>query len=186
MSLRFDSEERLELWQRTGRFPDIHDDLFTTIEVEAEGDSFLDLCCSTGLLGQRLLSAGRKAVGVEMDERTIALGKRYGVQLEVTQLAVTVDTFDVLGDVLKRNGVNVLVARRCLSEIFFRPVEREQCGRFADMLCDAGVKEVFLQGRQYTPKASHPVPSIKHEVALLDTRFVPRFIHGEISYLRIK
>jgi hypothetical protein len=181
--MRYDSEERLQLWKSTGRFPDIHDDIFACIETEAMGDSFLDLCCSIGLLGQRIISAGHKCIGVEMDEKTSGLGKSYGVTLPITNMKITVETFDMLGALMLEHGVNVLVARRCFSEIFANERERKEAPRFAQMLLDVGIKEVFLQGRQYTKNASHPLPSIHEEVAQLASHWKPQFIHGEVSYL---
>jgi hypothetical protein len=72
--MRFDSQERIDLWRSTGKFPQIHDTLFNYVISRMNGDVVLDLCGSTGLLSRRFISAGIPAVGVEGEQESVEKG----------------------------------------------------------------------------------------------------------------
>lgn len=180
--MRYDTQDRLEEWKARGTFPKIHDALFALVVEEARGASFCDLCCSIGLLGQRILEKvpGSRVVGVEMDTDALLRGTAAGIRVPRHQLKVTPETVERFAAILRENGVTVLVARRCLSELFAADQRGEW---FTEAVLAAGVREFFIQGRQVVPNATHPVPDVRAEIACLGQGLKVRILRGECAYL---
>src|SRR4051812_37256610 len=107
-SVRFDSLAYLQAFRRQGRYPAIHDQLFRLIVAESRGCRFLDLCCSTGLLGQRVMSfAGAMAVvGVDADVDAIAAARQHGVTIPLVQMRIAPETYGELGAMLKEHRIS--------------------------------------------------------------------------------
>jgi hypothetical protein len=182
--LRFNSIERLRDWQRRGAFPNIHDNIFNVARSYMDGDGVLDMCCSFGLLGQRILEAGsvQEVVGMDADEWAIEQGRSGGISARLFSIQITPDTLSDVVKIIREYKLSVMVARRCISELFgddlgFGPV-------FASAIRDAGIREIFLEGRAIVARPTHPIPSVKEEVALFAGcyREVKRI--GQCSYMR--
>lgn len=187
--MRYDSQERLDLWARTGRFPSIHDTLAAFVAARVrEPRGFLDLCCSTGLLGQRIKSMFPDAavVGVDADAGAIGRGTCAGVSVPLVLAQIEPGTFQRLGAIMREHGVTVVVARRCLSELF---ANAPGCGDALSSALQAyGAREMFVEGRMRMARASHPYPHIDAELAELNAtgswKLVAR--HRECAYLSAK
>lgn len=165
--MSFSSQEYLDQWKETGKFPAIHDNLFTLIKKRAySGSVYCDLCGSTGLLGQRLLQVG-KVVGVDSDVDAIARGKAAGA-INYPHLTAKIEPglgFDALRAFVAVNGVNTMVARRCISEIF---KDRPEWGPiFVWRLAQVGIVDWFIQGRAFSSRSTHPIPNVEEEMAVL-------------------
>lgn len=188
-SVRFDALEYLTQY-RAGReagrqvFPAIHYDLFQLIVEEAVGRRALDLCCSTGLLAQRLAEqAHMYAVGVDADRRALDRARQYGVTVPLREIAIEPGTFDDLVELVLNHRIGVLVARRCMPELFGHDMD---AGReFVRAMHRAGISEVFLQGRVETKGAVNRLRSIEHEVALWidDGHYRIAQLRGQCAYL---
>jgi SAM-dependent methyltransferase len=183
--LAFDSAERLALWRATGRFPNIHDALYALIRENLEGRRVLDLCCSTGLLGERIRVGCRAAAcGLDADREALDRGTEAGISYP--RLAVTLGraTLPAVVAWLARRKVDTVVARRCLSELCahdpgFGPV-------LAAAFADLGVRELFIQGRQKMSTATHPIPDVDAEIRLVDGPYRVVEKRGECAYLRTR
>lgn len=186
MSLRFDSTEHLDAWKATGRFPAIHDDLFNLIATEATGTSFLDLCCSTGLLAQRLADKlpGVAACGVDADVDAVLAGAEAGIKVPVLTMKVELKSLDSLLQWIRDNRVTVLVARRCFPELFGH--DHDLARAFSKGIHALGVTEVFLQGRVPVAGAKNSLASVLDEVQLLDHDYRLSFAHGQLAYLKAR
>lgn len=185
---RFNSEEYLTNWRAKGQFPKIHDALFNMIAAEALGTSGLDLCCSTGMLGTRLIEKlGWRCVGVDADKDAIALSESFGLPMPIRNMVIDDQTLPELVGLLERNRVEVLVARRCLCDVFCPSRSGDPGGfgfRFVDALAGAGIRECFVQGMANVGRSTHPIPNIDAEVAFFTGRYrVVRKV-GEVAYLR--
>lgn len=157
VDIRFDSQERIDLWRSTGKFPQIHDTLFNYVISRMNGDVVLDLCGSTGLLSRRFISAGIPAVGVEGEKESVEKGV-WGDDQPVKHMWITPDTVWSIADWMKEHKVNTVVARRCISELIpVFPV-------LGEVFIAGGAKEMFLEGRQRVAKPTHPCPDIEHEI----------------------
>jgi hypothetical protein len=171
MSRRFDSLEHLAAYRRHGAFPAIHDSLYELVSRYARERRFLDLCCSTGLLGQRLLGTGVAdfALGVDGDRLAVQNAIDHGVTMPVRHLALAADTLPLLGRLIEENSIRAVVARRCLPELLGDRPELD--GAFTDTLADSGITQLFVEGRIMSRLWTNRLKSIEEEIAVLKPRF---------------
>jgi hypothetical protein len=182
--MRFDDEFYLKDYTDNHRFPKIHDDLFVLISNRMSGHSCLDLCGNHGLLGQRLIDELDVAcVLVEGHKPAIEMAERYETSVPKVHLRISRETYPDLARIIQEHKVTVLVARRCISELFKSVADPDRLV-WADMLADSGIKEVFLQGRAPTRLATHPLPSVAEEVHCFPNRYALRWKQGQLAYLR--
>jgi hypothetical protein len=150
---RFDSEQYLEDFKKSKKYPKIHDAIFFPAS-QWSGEVVGDLCSSTGLLGHRFKElAGATVKALEPDKTAIQLGTAYGIygaELPVTPLKITVETLPQLASWME--GVNTLIARRCLAELSLSV----QLQDLYDLIFLAGVKVVALEGNNQSVKSTHP------------------------------
>jgi len=196
---RFNSTTYVDHYKVTGRFPKIHDNLFNLITETWEGGSFIDVCCSTGLLGQRLIDKlGVMCCGIEGDSRAITAGKQGGVQMTVYQTYIDEKSLANLSRILSDHDVNTVVMRRCVSELFAKgmplgvgnTVQTELkpgfAEKFIDTLLAAGVDEIYLQGRAESASSKHVIPNVEAEIKFFSTHYDVRVKRGQCAYLRRK
>jgi len=182
--MRFNDEYYLKAWKENNEYPKIHRKLFELIKERVTGDSFIDVCGCHGLLGQHLLELG-SAVMCDADTKTIKMGKDYGLTLKQYEIKITENTYPEFSQILTTNSVNVLVARRCFSEIF-APIPKDHWPTFAQLIKDAGVKEVFLQGRAVSKNHTHPLYSVVQEIEVIDSQYEVQYQEGQHAYLTLK
>lgn len=185
-SKRFDSEQYVKEYQETGKFPAIHDELFNFIAAEANGERFCDLCCSTGLLGQRLkkkMPGCSFVMGVECDHKAIEAGKAAGVTIPVYEMTVNQENMPNLTELLYHHQVTVLVARRCLPEIF--GADSSWRTFFVSELIDAGITEVFIQGRNDVKDHKNPLHNVTKEVELFHGYYKSVRLRGQCAHVRL-
>ena len=88
--MRFSDKEYLEDWRDNGVFPKIHNDIYTLFGTTWMNDSVCDLCCSTGLLGQRVKEGfGLDVCSIEGDLKWIERGRKYGINIPCLNLYIT-------------------------------------------------------------------------------------------------
>src|SRR5690349_19763397 len=68
-------------------------ELIDRIVAESPGRDVLDVGCGTGIVARQLQAAGCRVLGVDVDERMAALGRRGGLDVEVA----TFETWDPAG-----------------------------------------------------------------------------------------
>ncbi len=186
---RFNSSEHLYDWQRTGRYPKIHDDIYNLIrsEVDTADGAMLDLGSSTGLLARRLEGAGFNVTGIEADAKAIEAGKvagTYGRAVSVCHWLLTPDEMPKLFDFIDSRRIRIVVARRVLPELDNAGVTPELLGA---TLADAGVRHLFLEGRAPRQGATHRLRSVTDEIAELEHRWKTTTLDIKHSvYLTVK
>lgn len=183
--MRFDSPEHLVAWQNTGRFPWIHDAMYAFVAEHVEGSVFLDLCCSTGLMGERIRRRvrGARVVGVESDRRAIAAARSAGITFPILELRLGCDTLARFREFVAEHGVQVVLARRCIPEL---------CGGKTDgfgpqlvaALAGAGVKEVVLQGRVDSTRAVNQYRNVEAEIRLFAAAYKLATRRGQIALVK--
>jgi len=164
--VRFDDTGYLDAWRDDGVYPKIHDELFRLVRRTPPTGPVLDLCCSTGLLAQRINDELRvPAVGIDSDDRAITGAVAAGVKVPLLTCTLRGD-LAAFKDVLATYEVTGIVARRCFPELFGSRagLDREFLGIFKTALAEAGVTQLWLQGRQAHRHATNALPSITHEV----------------------
>ena len=165
--MRFNSPEHLETWKRTKRYPAIHDAMFDAAGSLLRGTRVLDLGCSYGLLGSRIakLLGYDTAIGVEADKSVISAAEQAGVSLVFHNIRVAADTMSQLEAIILAHGINVIIARRIMPELFG---DNLQLGAdFAGMCAYCGVKEMLIEGRVLSGRSTNALASIDAEVAML-------------------
>jgi SAM-dependent methyltransferase len=180
--LRFNSPEHLATWREHGRFPAIHDQIASMAAAHMRGTRFLDLGCSYGLLGTRIMKqAGAKGVGVDSDKDVLAAAIAAGIPLQLEHLGVNRVSLALLADIVRDRNATVLIARRILPELFG---EDQLFGwEFADVMALAGIDEILLEGRVDSAKSVNPLRSVVQEVELLDRYYREVRRIGAVSYL---
>jgi len=181
MSKRFNDESYLIDWRDAGAYPEIHNDICTLILNNSNG-RFLDLGCCTGLIGQRLLSSGLYAFGIEGSRRNIGTGKMYGIKLEMVQLSITtVQHIDLIFDHCQLRGINSIVARRVFVELFSHNLAMMRY--FAMKAWVSGIEEIYIQGRQVTSQSSNPLNCVEKECTQLSDYYKVKLISGECAIM---
>ena len=182
--MRFDSLEYLDQWQREGRYPAIHDEMFAVVTSRVVGRRYLDLCCSTGLLGQRIAAKAwaETVVGVDGDNGALQAGKDAGINVPLIHLAITDTTMDQLGDLIRQHGLTVMLARRCLPELSDGDPERAK--RLLAITAKAGITEIVVQGRDVSRRTTHVLGSIEREIAVIEPFFAVKWKGGQMAYGR--
>lgn len=189
--MRYNNIERLRLWRNRGQFPAIHDNIYNAILTYMEGNAALDLCCGFGLLAQRVKEAGyiAVAVGVDDDEQAIREAEEHAIEVELHHLKINTETISEVAKLVKASSIDVMFARRCFPELFGG--ETAGCDLatgivFAQAMCEAGVRELFVEGRVQQPGAKNNLPSVAAEVSMLSESFREVKRIGAVSYLRAK
>ncbi|MDC7784791.1 hypothetical protein PQJ75_00800 [Rhodoplanes sp. TEM] len=183
--MRFDDPGYLAAW-RAGRYPRIHDAIFEMAVVYMRGTRVLDLGCSYGLIGDRLVRNGMAefVVGVDADEAVLAQGRDAGVSGTLYSLRVTEETLPELIELVSSRRLDVLVARRVLPELFGENVQLGR--RFAHELRAAGIREVFVEGRVASVRSVNALRSIDEEVDLLSEAYREARRIGAVSFMQAR
>lgn len=171
MSRRFDCEDYVKDYEKRRAFPKIHNPLFQfflTRYMETPGDTawrVCDLCCSTGLLAQRIrVHGGMVAIGVDRDENAIGLGESAGID-GLVHLAVGPDTLTRLAKLLATKRINVVVMRRCIPELF--DADPSWAPAFFRTLWGAGVTDLLVEGRKSRSTSRGNLCNIEYEIKLI-------------------
>lgn len=181
--MRFDAPEHLKAWKETGAYPKIHDRIAQVACTEMLGRVLVDLGCSYGLLGHRIAkSVNGKAVGVDADEKVLLEAIAAGIDSQLICLRVKRATISKLCEVIAGQDVDALIARRVLPELWGEDLDGGK--EFAGAIADAGVKELFIEGRVKSPGATNALSSIDAEVALMTGPFKESTRVGPVSYMR--
>src|SRR5438067_4688470 len=118
--MRFDAAEHLAAWKQAGTFPKIHNAIAAVAVSELVARTILDLGCSHGLLGARLVKLGvvDTAIGIDVDSRAIEAGKAAGVPVAFNHLKIEKETMPEVMALVKAHRVTGIIARRILPELF--------------------------------------------------------------------
>lgn len=169
--MRFDAPEHVGLWQKTGRFPAIHDAIANHVRtVVSPGDGpVLDLCSSSGLLGRRLLDLGYTVTAVQESNAALSLGLSAGVYRGVPLLEarITLGSLPLFLHWVGEQEVDTIVARRAFPELWDGVGGAGGFAQLAEGLAECGVERIVLEGRAPTRKATHPLASADAEVEAL-------------------
>lgn len=181
--MRFNSEQHLVTWQDKKRFPAIHDDIFHAILTYGKGKSFLDLCCSTGLLAERIKQhLVYDVIGIDADEAAINLADLSGIKVPLICLKIVPETAKELAKIIEKFKIDTVVARRCFPELFGNDIEFGEV--FAEILSQVGVKEIFIEGRIATKTATNALATLEDECQLVSKYYKVIKIYKNVAYLR--
>ena len=181
--MRFHSTEHLEQWAKSGKFPDIHCDIFNFILQESDCKYFLDLGACFGLLAQRVNEKMPNAncIGVEANKGFIESAKKYGIKANIIHLNINTNTIKELTRIISINKTQAIIARRIMPELWGQNIIGGI--EFAREVRDAGIKEIFLQGRAKTKNATNQLHSLEAEIKMFDGIYKTQTKNGDIAKL---
>jgi hypothetical protein len=167
---RFDDPAYVDAWAQRRRFPLIHHGIVSTVrtEVDPDGETVLDLCSSTGLLGRQLVDVGHyRVVALEQPGPALDRGRQAGVYDGIPVLAMRLepDTVDEFLTWLGVEQVTTVVARRCFPEL--HDAFGDEFGAFAAGLAQSGVRRIVLEGRIASSRSVHALGTVTCEVDAL-------------------
>lgn len=181
--MRFNSTEYLEKWEKTGQYPKIHNDIAFLFEQYSKGNRVLDLCCSSGLLGERLhRKLGVHAVGIDGDRIAIEKALKFGVSMQIHHLKIKRQSLKDVVQIIENDRLNTIIARRCVPELFADDIEFGY--EFAHQMKNIGIKEIFLEGRAKTKSSNNKLNSLNKEVAVFSEYYKLVKTHKNTAYLR--
>lgn len=163
--MRYNSPEHLDYFKKTGRFPAIHAPLVNFIRCWSEQKRFLDLGCGYGLLGELLMRCipAEIVIGVDKDANSLADARRAGVTTSCAHyLPVIPENYGKLTEIIMKNRLQVLVARRVFPELFGD--DPSALPYFAALMRNAGITEIFVQGRKPVPNPTNRLHNIDMEI----------------------
>jgi hypothetical protein len=190
--MRYNDPSHFARWKTDGTFPKIHDALAALMDKHlprADPDTptrFLDLCCSIGLLGQRIRETrpGSTVVGVEGLRASIEQARAAGITYPILHLMVTRESLPLFAGYVGQHRVEVIVARRCLCEIFGK--DQSWARLFLATVKARGVRYLSVQGMAPAANSVHPLPSIAEEVALFGPDVEVMALVAQCAILRIR
>ncbi len=163
----YNDSKHLKAWTSRRTYPAIHNGIFDAVSSLSRWDGgAIDVCCCYGLIGQRIRHhLGRPAMGVEGLQWQIDAALAAGIEIPLYRMMIAPDTIDAMGRLIRDFGAVTMVARRCLSEIFYP--DQSFASEFGKVVIESGIKEIFLQGRAFSSRSTHPIPHTDAEVALM-------------------
>ena len=185
--MRFNSAQHLRVWERTGSYPSIHQSLTNMVVTYLDrGSDILDLGCGFGLLGHAISTRTRgcMVLGIDANDKTIAAAKDAGLDKGVTfkKMRITPDNSHEVADLCKELKIKAVVARRVFPELFGNdPVALTI---FGHQLAEAGIRQIFIQGRVPVKNPNNELPTVQEEAKYLRASFEPAVIHGDLAYLK--
>jgi hypothetical protein len=189
VSTKFNSPDYLYQWKDRGLYPAIHDNMTYAAQEFLEGPSVLDLCCSFGLLGERIKSVCPKiksVIGIDCETPTLEAARTAGISIPLYDLMVLPDTVHQLMELIVIHKITTIVARRALPELFSSNLDfgRTTVERWHKL----GVKELLIEGRIQSRRTSNALGGVEMEIDLLKHHYQPvadgRFIPHNVAYLK--
>jgi hypothetical protein len=182
--MRFNDPQRVQAYKANGEFPSIHSPLVSCVVEHVIGRRGLDLCCSHGLLGEQLLTKhGFQMIGVDGDASAVELARANGVKMPIHHIKLDAQTLPLVYQLIRANKIEVLIARRCFPELFGDDLELG--GEFFGEIRAAGIKEIALEGRVQTPKATNRLSSVWAEIRLAQLHYEVSAKDGNCAILRV-
>jgi predicted RNA methylase len=179
----YDGQDLLDAFKLTGVFPKIHQAIFKTVAERVVYGGVVDLCCSTGLLGEQIRSKlSAHVVGIEADTEAILRGVAAGVKIPIMSAKIDPPKLDVIAEWLRAQGIKTVIARRCFPELFGG---RKDFGHaFVAKIAEIGIGEIVLQGRVVTRNATNELSSLAKEIQLCESHYEVIALSGPCAYLR--
>lgn len=182
--MRFDDDKHLIEYYKYKQYPKIHDDIYNVSRKINPNNNVIDLGCCFGLLSDRLASHFNKVIGIESNysylERAIKNPKISYFNLKVTDESIA--DFENL---IKREYIKVLVARRVIPELY-ETGGFELLYLFIKMLYNNKIEYIVLEGRKPTKLATNPLSNIDKEASIFNKYYKLEYKYKNCALLRRK
>lgn len=191
--MRFNDQQHLDDWRNRRRFPKIHDEIGALVlRTHPRTGGHLDICTSIGMLAARVQTfVGVPTYAVDADTDALTRARAAGVDdiVDLREMKLTMDTIPDLAALIAEGDITAITARRCLSEIFANPAGTEvltdYAAAFRDTVADAGVTDIWTQGRTVSKNTVHVLGTGQAEIDLLAPRYTVAHRTTNCYHLRL-
>lgn len=163
--MAYDSQDYLDAYTARGELPVIHQGVNDLFAKYSPGHvAAIDFGASVGLLCAAMVRTVPKVIGLEGDPKSVARALRVpGIRVQHFIVdASSVAAMAPLATVLQRYQPTLCMMRRVLSEI--SQGKMDYAVRFIRFLGEHGVQKIVIQGRVYSARSTHPLPSTDAEI----------------------
>lgn len=163
-SKRFSSNEYVNAYIESGILPAIHEDIGVLLDnFLKEDEVVIDLGSCTGLLSLRAIKAGAKLVfGIEPNLHYISEAV-VNEKIKYENFPVIEENFEKLFDIITKNNVTSIIARRVFPEIG----EAGSVGtvyELAKLFYNNGINHIYLEGRVFVKNAKNHFSCVEREI----------------------
>jgi hypothetical protein len=181
--MRFDAQEYIDNWYQKGHYPAIHSAVVGMARSMLIGNRGVDVCCSHGLLGTQLAkNYGFHMLGVDGDAKAIDLALNRGIPMHIHPMKVTRETMSEFFKVAEAHGATFFIMRRCAPELFGDDLPFGR--KFFATAAKQGIKEIILEGRVKTSRATNALATLDAEIQLAQDSYRLHTVNGNVAYLQ--
>lgn len=166
--MRFDSDEYLRDFYEKGKYPKIHDDIYT-LDHHVRGLNVIDLGCCTGLLSRRLAESHPLVVGIEAKRKYLAKAVKHE-NIRYVNLKINFDTLRDLERIILKYNVKCVFARRVFPELW-ETGGVELVDRVKTLFYRCGIEYIVLEGRKSNSNATNPLRDADTEAFWLEREY---------------
>lgn len=169
--MRFNDAEYLKAYYERGEYPKIHDDIMV-LAKDIEGNVVLDLGCCTGLLTRRLAINCKKVIGIDSNKHYLEQAIRDKNNIEYVHLKICENTLQQLREIIFKNNIGAVVARRVFPEIY-ETGGFELINDVLDIFDEELVSDILIEGRKSNRNAINPLNDIEKELKAVSRNYEP-------------
>lgn len=181
--MKFDDDKYVEEYYHTGRFPKIHDDIFTLAAL-LPGRNVLDLGCCKGLLSKRLSTVCNLVVGIDGSKSYLDKAVPDS-KVKYYCTKVVKETLPFIVSLIKKHDISMIVARRVIPELC-ETGGMQLVNDFVKSVYDSGVEYIVLEGRKKCHNPTNPLSSIDLEVKAFSSMYSVVNTHKDCRTLKRK
>lgn len=182
--MRFSDDKYVQDYLVHGKFPKIHDDIFSMSRY-VQAECVIDLGACTGLLSARLAGVYNKVIAIEPNENYISRGVTKDNILNVNMGIKTDEDLKELGELCRQNHVQCVFARRVIPEIWDAG-DVELVQKLAKTLATENVDYIVLEGRKSSVNCKNHLHSIAQEVRMFEKYYTVVEAYNNCRILKLK
>ena len=153
--MKYNDPEHIRLYEISGHYPKIHDQIFSAILRAAIKDKpVMDLGACIGLLSARMIDRGitKQVYAFEPSKKNLELAVKKS-DVKYFQMGVRKENINILYGFMAQHDISTIVARRVFPEVAATE-GIETVKAFAKASYAAHVDRIILEGRKQTKKAT--------------------------------
>lgn len=168
ITLRYNSDEHIINFKKTGQYPKIHDDIIK-LGSEVPSKVVMDLGCSIGLLSHRLSNTNDLVLAIEPSRE--ALAKTIPKEnIRYYNFKIQQNTLKDIALLIRKYNVDTIYARRVISEIYTTG-GYSLVYALSDVFYKANIKHIILEGRVESSRSVHKIKNTDKEIELFSKNF---------------
>ncbi|GHU51723.1 hypothetical protein AGMMS49975_06070 [Clostridia bacterium] len=177
--MRYNSQEYVDVYNRCGEFPSIHDYIFNVASTISNASALnaADLGASTGLLTIRLRKVFKSVTGYEASDdaiqRSVSAAKLK--KFKITPLSLKEFEKELL-------PYDIIIARRVFPELYDAKVVFD----LPEIFFRTGIKYILLEGRKPVARPSNPLWSADLEAKVFENFYRVIKVEGEVRLLEVR